>query len=186
MKLSGLSFFLEHAQKLLKLNLVLVLVLVLKSKALYHWIRCCVELYHGTIPRTLSLLLYGYYQLAEESAANFVPQNTSTESSTVQFDTIPTQSFSSSQNADINPTLKRVLLRTWLLPLRCLLCRFQFFFTALKMVLFVFQPLMECYVNLRERGTAINIHLTETWWRHYQVGTTSLKEGQGNCKICSS
>ena len=40
----------------------------------------------------------------------------------------------------------------------------------------VFQPLMECYVNLRERGTAINIHLTETWWRHYQVGTTSLNE----------
>ena len=36
MKLSGLSFFLEHAQKLLKLNLILVLVLVLKSKALYH------------------------------------------------------------------------------------------------------------------------------------------------------
>ena len=32
-----------------------------------------------------------------------------------------------------------------------------------------FQPLMECYVNLREKGTAINIHLTETWWRHYQV-----------------
>ncbi|CAH3150084.1 unnamed protein product [Porites lobata] len=31
------------------------------------------------------------------------------------------------------------------------------------------EPLMECYVNLRERGTAINIHLTETWWRHYQV-----------------
>lgn len=28
---------------------------------------------------------------------------------------------------------------------------------------------MECYVNLREKGTAINIHLTETWWRHYQV-----------------
>lgn len=28
---------------------------------------------------------------------------------------------------------------------------------------------MECYVNLREEGTAINIHLTETWWRHYQV-----------------
>ena len=57
MKLSGLSFFLEHAQKLLKLNLVLVLFLFLKSKALYHWIRCCVELYHGTIPRTFSLLL---------------------------------------------------------------------------------------------------------------------------------
>ena len=36
MKLSGLSFFLEQAQNLLKLNLVLVLVLVLKSKALYH------------------------------------------------------------------------------------------------------------------------------------------------------
>lgn len=31
------------------------------------------------------------------------------------------------------------------------------------------EPLMECYVNLREKGTAINIHLTETWWRHYQV-----------------
>jgi len=31
------------------------------------------------------------------------------------------------------------------------------------------EPLMECYVNLREEGTAINIHLTETWWRHYQV-----------------
>ncbi|KAK2561975.1 tRNA (adenine(58)-N(1))-methyltransferase non-catalytic subunit TRM6 [Acropora cervicornis] len=30
-------------------------------------------------------------------------------------------------------------------------------------------PLMECYVNLREMGTAINIRLTETWWRHYQV-----------------
>lgn len=28
---------------------------------------------------------------------------------------------------------------------------------------------MECYVNLREKGTAINIHLSETWWRHYQV-----------------
>ena len=28
---------------------------------------------------------------------------------------------------------------------------------------------MECYVNLREKGTAINILLTETWWRHYQV-----------------
>ena len=54
----------------------------------------------------------GYYELAEESGANFVPQNTSTESSTVQFDTIPTQSFASSQNADINPTLKGVLVRT--------------------------------------------------------------------------
>ncbi|XP_068730335.1 tRNA (adenine(58)-N(1))-methyltransferase non-catalytic subunit TRM6-like isoform X2 [Montipora capricornis] len=31
------------------------------------------------------------------------------------------------------------------------------------------EPLMECYVNLREKGTAINIHLTETWLRHYQV-----------------
>lgn len=31
------------------------------------------------------------------------------------------------------------------------------------------EPLMECYVNLREKGTAINIRLTETWWRHYQV-----------------
>jgi len=31
------------------------------------------------------------------------------------------------------------------------------------------EPLMECYVNLREKGTAINILLTETWWRHYQV-----------------
>lgn len=31
------------------------------------------------------------------------------------------------------------------------------------------EPLMECYVNLREKGTAINIHLTETWWRRYQV-----------------
>lgn len=31
------------------------------------------------------------------------------------------------------------------------------------------EPLMECYVNLREKGTAINIHLSETWWRHYQV-----------------
>lgn len=28
---------------------------------------------------------------------------------------------------------------------------------------------MECYVNLREMGTAINIRLTDTWWRHYQV-----------------
>ena len=34
MKLSGLSFFEEHAQKL-QLNLALVLVLVLKAKALY-------------------------------------------------------------------------------------------------------------------------------------------------------
>lgn len=31
------------------------------------------------------------------------------------------------------------------------------------------EPLMECYVNLREKGAAINIHLTETWLRHYQV-----------------
>lgn len=31
------------------------------------------------------------------------------------------------------------------------------------------EPLMECYVNLREKGTAINIQLSETWWRHYQV-----------------
>ena len=39
----------------------------------------------------------------------------------------------------------------------------------LERLWFVFQPLMECYVTLREKGTAINIRLTETWWRHYQV-----------------
>ena len=38
-----------------------------------------------------------------------------------------------------------------------------------------FQPLMECYVNLREKGTAINIHLTETWWRHYQVSLSDYE-----------
>lgn len=38
-----------------------------------------------------------------------------------------------------------------------------------------FQPLMECYVNLREKGTAINIHLTETWWRHYQVSPSDYE-----------
>ena len=38
-------------------------------------------------------------------------------------------------------------------------------------------------MNLRERGTAINIHLTETWWRHYQVGTTSLKEAKEIAKF---
>ena len=72
--------------------------------------------------------------------------------------------------------------------MRCdVYCVVSYFFpTALTMVWVAFQPLMECYVNLRERGTAINIHLAETWWRHYQVGTTSVKEGQGNCKICSS
>lgn len=31
------------------------------------------------------------------------------------------------------------------------------------------EPLMECYTHLRERGGAVNINVTETWWRHYQV-----------------
>ena len=38
---------------------------------------------------------------------------------------------------------------------------------------------MECYVNLREKGTAINIRLTETWWRHYQVGSLFPFRTQG-------
>ena len=50
----------------------------------------------------------GYYELAEETGAKFVPQN----SFTVQFDKMPTQSFASTQNADANPTLEGVLVQT--------------------------------------------------------------------------
>ncbi|XP_026886792.2 tRNA (adenine(58)-N(1))-methyltransferase non-catalytic subunit TRM6 [Electrophorus electricus] len=31
------------------------------------------------------------------------------------------------------------------------------------------EPLIECYTKLREQGGAINIRLTDTWVRHYQV-----------------
>nr|DBA27124.1 TPA: hypothetical protein GDO54_011300 [Pyxicephalus adspersus] len=33
----------------------------------------------------------------------------------------------------------------------------------------VFQPLLECYTKLRERGGVINLKLSETWLRNYQV-----------------
>ena len=140
-----------------------------------NWIRCCVELHHGTVPRTLSLLL-----LVITSLRRKLGQNSSRKTvKTVQFDTIPTQPFSSSQNADTILTLEGVWYRDDFQHCNVFYVdSYVFFFTALKMVWFVFQPLMECYVNLREKGTAINIHLTETWWRHYQVRTTSLKEGK--------
>lgn len=35
--------------------------------------------------------------------------------------------------------------------------------------LFFSQPLLECYTKLRERGGVINLKLSETWLRNYQV-----------------
>nr|XP_032829973.1 tRNA (adenine(58)-N(1))-methyltransferase non-catalytic subunit TRM6 isoform X2 [Petromyzon marinus] len=31
------------------------------------------------------------------------------------------------------------------------------------------EPLLECYTNLKERGNAVSLHLTESWLRFYQV-----------------
>lgn len=31
------------------------------------------------------------------------------------------------------------------------------------------QPLIECYMKLKERGGTIGLRLTDTWLRHYQV-----------------
>lgn len=31
------------------------------------------------------------------------------------------------------------------------------------------KPLLECYTKLRERGGVINLKLSETWLRNYQV-----------------
>ncbi|KAK3749500.1 hypothetical protein QZH41_013480 [Actinostola sp. cb2023] len=31
------------------------------------------------------------------------------------------------------------------------------------------EPLVECYNDLRNRGGVVNLQLTKTWWRHYQV-----------------
>lgn len=53
--------------------------------------------------------------------------------------------------------------RLTLIELLMLLLSLDFF------IFFILQPLMECYVNLKEQSGAINIQLTETWWRHYQV-----------------
>jgi len=40
-------------------------------------------------------------------------------------------------------------------------------------LLFVFfKPLLECYTKLRERGGVINLKLSETWLRNYQVRIT--------------
>lgn len=34
---------------------------------------------------------------------------------------------------------------------------------------FVLQPLVECYTQVREKGKGVQLRLSETWYREYQV-----------------
>ena len=108
MKLSGLSFFFRTRAKTVKVKSrtsTLSLPQIESSLSL-NSVLCRTVSWDDSEDVFPSFI--GYYELPGESGANFVPQNTSSEPSTVQFDTIPTQSFASSQNT--NPVLESVLL----------------------------------------------------------------------------
>ena len=108
MKLSGLSFFFRTRAKTVKVKSrtsTLSLPQIESSLSL-NSVLCRIVAWDDSEDVFPSFI--GYYEIAEESGVNFVPQNTSTEPSTVQFDTIPTQSSASSQNT--NPVLESVLL----------------------------------------------------------------------------
>ncbi|NWR73928.1 TRM6 methyltransferase, partial [Centropus unirufus] len=53
------------------------------------------------------------------------------------------------------------------------ICCFRFYSLSLTLFCCVtclfFKPLLECYTKLRERGGVINLKLSETWLRNYQV-----------------
>lgn len=36
------------------------------------------------------------------------------------------------------------------------------------------QPLIECYTKLKEQGGTVNLQLTNTWLRHYQVNVSFM------------
>ena len=44
----------------------------------------------------------------------------------------------------------------------------------LPCVCFVLQPLLDCYVQLRNRGGVVNMKLSETWLREQQVQHVTL------------
>lgn len=52
-------------------------------------------------------------------------------------------------------------------------------FACITYYLGFFKPLLECYAKLRERGGVINLKLSETWLRNYQV-----RIAVSNCQSC--